>query len=102
MADAYASDLKGPLQFNPDGDAASVSVRWKSWIKEFNSFADCKGLFNEKPTPDTNAAKALRLRRRAMLFYCLGPAARDMFDSRPDDTTTFDKGDTDDYNKAVV
>ena len=95
LAMAESSDLRGPGQFNIDGDAASISVRFKSWIREFNLFADCKGYFNESPTPDTDGAKSDRKRRRALLLYCIGPKARDVFE-------TFENtGDPDNYDQAV-
>ena len=90
-----ASDLRGPGHFNVDGDAASISVRFKSWIREFDLFGDCKGYFNETPETDTAEAKGLRKRRRALLLYCIGPKAREIFE------TLGDQGDSDDYDKAV-
>ena len=72
-------DLRSPAHFCPDGEASSVSIRWKAWKDEFGLYADCKGMFNDKPTPDTTRAETCRRKRRALFLYCLGPKVREIF-----------------------
>jgi len=86
-------ELRGPTQFNPDGDASTVSVRWKAWLEEFEMFADCKGLFNQDGTSDK--VKIMRKQRRAMLLYCAGPRVREITKS----LANF--GDMENYTAAV-
>ena len=97
MADI--SDLRGPSKFDPDGDANTVSLRWKSWLEEFEAFADCKGLFNLANTgADENLVdnSGVRKQRRALLLYCAGQKVRETFKSL--DGT----GDVDDYTAAIT
>lgn len=88
-------DLRGPAQFCPDGEASSVSIRWKAWKDEFNLYADCKGVFNDKPTTDTDKAKTSRRKRRALFLYCLGSKVREIFNGLEG------KGESDDFDKAI-
>ena len=88
-------DLRSPAHFCPDGEASSVSIRWKAWKDEFGLYADCKGMFNDKPTPDTTRAETCRRKRRALFLYCLGPKVREIFNGLED------KGDSDDFDLAV-
>ena len=73
MADL--GDLRGPGRFDPEGDANSVSLRWKAWLEEFQCFADCKGV-TDLPNDGTNDEK-----RRALLLYLAGPKLRTTFNS---------------------
>lgn len=86
------SDLRGPERFDAEGDATTVSVRWKAWLEEFEAFADCKGLFNNSG----GANKAMRTQRRSLLLYLAGPNVRQAFNNIPDN------GENDDYEKAMT
>ena len=91
-------DSRGPEKFVPDGDSSSVSVRWKSWIDEFEFFADTKGFFNESgggSNADKEAKKNRRKQRRALLLFHVGPQVRDIFKQLEN------TGDSDDYQGAV-
>ena len=87
------SDLRGPVQFNPEGDAGSVASRWEAWLEEFEAFADCKGLLNT--TSNSVEDRKARTQRRALLLYCAGPRVRSTF------KTLTDVGAADDYDKCV-
>ena len=80
MADL--GDLRGPGRFDPEGDANSVSLRWKAWLEEFQCFADCKGV-TDLPNDRTNDEKRTenRSKRRALLLYLAGPKLRTTFNS---------------------
>ena len=74
------NDLRGPPGFNPEGEPATISIRWEKWLEEFEAFADCKGLFNiPVGAEDTPALKNDRTRRRALLMYVAGARVREIF-----------------------
>lgn len=63
------SDLRGPPKFDPESTSTEVSLRWKQWREEFESFADCKGLFNTKAGPSARDEWVnQRFQRRALLL----------------------------------
>ena len=68
-------NIKGPSNFNPDGEASVVSNNWKEWVEEFEAFADSKGIFNLPG--DDNADK--RAQRKALLLYHAGHRVREIY-----------------------
>ncbi|XP_077868350.1 uncharacterized protein LOC144358564 [Saccoglossus kowalevskii] len=89
MAAAIFSDLRGIQSFDATGDGSTVSIRWKSWIEEFEAYVDSRGLFIEDGS-DTNKAQ-----RKALLSYMAGATVRETF------KTLSDTGTNKNYDKAV-
>ena len=89
MAGADLLALRGVPHFDPTGDASTVSVKWKSWLEEFDAYADSRGLFLEGSTAEGKA------QRRALLLFSAGPTVRETFKTFPE------TGKKEDYQKAV-
>ena len=93
-------EFRGPEKFIPDGDASSVSLRWRSWIEEFEFYADTKGFFNDEGEGGTKSEKQARRnhrkQRRALLLFHVGQQVRDIFKQLEN------IGENDDYQSAVV
>jgi hypothetical protein len=53
-------EFRGPEKFVSDGDAPSVSLRWRSWIEEFEFYAYTKGFFNDEGEGGTKSEKQAR------------------------------------------
>ncbi|XP_069787356.1 uncharacterized protein [Narcine bancroftii] len=79
----------GIAHFDPMGDASTVSVKWKAWLEEFESYAESRGLFLDTGTVEQKA------QRRALLRFTVGPAVRETF------KTLLNTGRKDEYQKAV-
>ena len=90
-------DARGPEKFNPEGDAATVSLNWRAWVEEFEPFVEFKGLFNYKDDSvnNINHSDMRRQRRAALLFYG-GPRVRQIFKDLPN------KGNDDNYDAAIT
>jgi len=71
------SDLRGPAQFNVEGEANVVGTAWEAWVEEFESFADAKGVFQGEGT-SAPVIKS-RTQRKALMLYCGGPRIREIF-----------------------
>ena len=93
---ATFSELRCPGKFEEEGDLNLVSLKWKAWLEEFESYADCKDIPNlaNDGTHDADY-KTKRTKRRALLLYLAGPQVRAVFKDLPD------KGNADDYTAAV-
>lgn len=91
-------DARGPEKFNPDGDAATVSINWKAWLEEFETFVDYKGLFNSPDVEGDNGIdnSDMRRQRRAALLFYGGPRVRQIFKDLPN------KGNNDEYTTAIT
>ena len=89
MAGADLLALRGVPHFDQTGDASTVSVKWKSWLEEFDAYADSRGLFLEGSTAERKA------QRRALLLFSAGPTVRETFKTFPE------TGKKEDYQKAV-
>ena len=83
-------DIRMMQPFNAEGDASSVSVRWTSYLEEFEAYADSKNLFITDDTDDNKA------QQRALLLYTAGARVRGIFKDLPD------KGDANDYKSAIT
>ena len=57
------SDLRGPAQFNVEGEANVVGAAWSAWVEEFECYADAKGLFHSQGSSE-NAVRS-RTKRKA-------------------------------------
>ena len=79
-----------PPPFEPSGDAQTVSVNWKSWLEEFEAYADSIGLC-VAAGDETN-----KQQRRALLLYTAGREVRDIFHGLAD------TGTAKEYEKAVT
>lgn len=69
--------LGRPQPFEASGDANTVSIGWKAWLEEFESYADSVGLFY---FDDEDTMR----QRRALLLYTAGKNVRDTFKTLPD------------------
>ena len=67
-------DTRGPSNFNPDGEASTVSTNWTQWVEEFEAYADSKGLFDIAGGDNAN----MRAQRKALLLYHAGPRVREI------------------------
>ena len=90
-------DARGPEKFNPEGDAATVSLNWRAWVEEFEPFVEFKGLFNyaDDNVNGIDNSDMRRQRRAALLFYG-GPRVRQIFKDLPN------KGNDDNYDAAIT
>ena len=83
------SAIRGIKSFDTMGDASVVSVRWRAWLEEFESYADRRGLFLDGASP------AQRAQRRALLLFNAGAAVRETF------KMLHDTGEKENYEEAV-
>lgn len=67
-------DARGPVHFNPDGEASLVSANWAQWVEEFEAFSDSKGIFDLGGDENKN----MRAQRKALLLYHAGPRVREI------------------------
>ena len=89
--------------FNPTPDPASIGVRWKRWMTQFEFYADGKGLIIHDGEGMSQAQLAthnrnqnfVKHRRKALLLHLAGTAVQDIF------STLVDTGEVSDYQKAV-
>lgn len=81
-----------PKAFEATGDARSVSLKWSTWLEEFEAYADSVGLFLDHDD-DTNTVN--QQQRRALLLYTAGREVRTIFRNLPNIGTAMQ------YNKAV-
>lgn len=90
MATSLMNLLGRPPAFDATGDASTLSVRWTSWLEEFEAYADSVGLFLADAATD-----ATKQQRRALLLYTAGKEVRNIFTNLPDTGTATE------YKKAV-
>ena len=83
--------LGRPPAFEAVGDAQTLSIKWTSWIEEFEAYADSVGLFVNEDSADS-----VKQQRRALLLYTAGKEVRDIFANLPE------KGTATEYDKAVT
>ena len=79
---ATGLDLSGISQFNPSTDPASVSQRWKDWLKRFQRFIMAMDIKDDT-------------RKRNLLLYLAGPEVDKIFETLPE------TGENKDYALAV-
>ncbi len=79
---AGVAELPSFPLFDVNAEPASLSPKWKKWMMRFETFL-------------TAAAITDKTRKRAMLLYYAGEQVQDIFETFPD------KGDPDDFDKAV-
>jgi hypothetical protein len=91
------SDLRGPSQFDVEGEAGMVATAWSAWVEEFEAYADSRGVF--ECDGSSKSAMQSRAQRRALLLYCAGPRVRDVF--RNLETSKGSKVAADNYEDVV-
>lgn len=68
--------VRGPGNFNPEGEPSAVSIKWEEWLEEFEAFADAKGIFDRDG--NSGAAQDMRARRKDLLLYQAGARIREL------------------------
>lgn len=64
---AQSVSIRPVPEFNPDVEVgASLALRWKDWLTDFEMFITASGITNHK-------------RQRALLLYQAGPRVREIF-----------------------
>ena len=76
-------DLTPMAPFDPLSDPSSLSQRWKTWKRRFETYLIALNVTDNK-------------QKRALLLYQAGQATQDIFD------TLAETGDDDDYDSAVA
>lgn len=72
---AKSIKLQGrPPAFDVTGNAQSLSIKWTSWLEEFEAYADSTGLFLSEDSED-----GVKQQRRVLLLYTAGRPVRDIF-----------------------
>ena len=67
--------IRGPSNYNPNGEASVVSNIWKEGVEKFDAFVDSKSISNLPG--DDNADK--RAQRKALLLYHAGHGVREIY-----------------------
>ena len=76
-------DLSPMAPFDPLSDPSSISQRWRTWKRRFETYLIALNVTDKK-------------QKRALLLYQAGQATQDIFD------TLAETGDDDDYDSAVA
>ncbi|KAK7094290.1 hypothetical protein V1264_007930 [Littorina saxatilis] len=84
MATSVNHGVQAPNAFEATGDAQQVSLKWTTWIEEFEAYADSIGLFDM--TEDST---------KALLLYTAGREVKTIFKQLPE------AGTVKEYKKAV-
>jgi hypothetical protein len=79
-------DLPPLPPFDPTCDQTSVSQRWKTWTKRFETYLIATNITDDR-------------QKRAMLLYQAGPDTQDIFDTLEDTGEDYNtaKGKLDEY-----
>jgi hypothetical protein len=66
-----------PTAFSPHGDISSVSDRWSSWLRRFETYTVASGVKDDK-------------QKRALLLHCAGEEVQTVFETLPNTGDKYD------------